>query len=73
LTVEDSRIVCCLETWIKEIAFDDDEKDFNFDKLNFDKLNRATYWLVNTYLNEIKDGDYVSDEEYQEWLKNRKI
>lgn len=50
------RIVCSLETWIKEIQ--------EFDT----KQSKCVGWIVNTYLNEIKDGDYVSNDEYKEWL-----
>lgn len=63
---EDSRVVCCLETWIKELCEDKDIKTSDFNK-----LDKATQWIVSTYYNEIENGEYVSDEEYQEWLLKR--
>jgi len=51
------RILCCLETWIKE--------------LKENKNDEASKWIINTYENEIKNGDYVSDEEFEAWLTKR--
>lgn len=68
MIIEDSRVVCCLETWIKEIC-----EGTDIDSSDFNKLDKHTQWIVSTYYNEIKDGDYVSDEEYKEWLLKREV
>jgi len=51
------RIVCCLETWIKEIQ-----------EPNTGSNLKCIAWIVDTYLNEIRNGDYVDDVEYSEWV-----
>jgi len=48
------RIVFCLKLWIKEL-----KKDKNWHK------KKADSWLINTVENEILNGEYCSDEEYQ--------
>lgn len=60
--IKDSRIICCLETWIKEIQEDPDINE---------KTHPGYDWIINTYIEEIKDGYYVDDDEYNEWLLNR--
>ena len=49
------RIVCALETWIKEIQ----EKPITNQK--------AVDWILGTYVNEIHDGSYIDNDEYVEW------
>ena len=56
--MNDERIVCCLETWIKELKEGEDSD--------------AAHWIIATYENEIMDGDYVTDDQFKKWLLNRK-
>jgi len=51
------RIVYCMKLWIKEIQENPDKKDL-----------KAIDWIVATWENEIHDGTYCEDKEYNEYL-----
>lgn len=54
---DNDRIVYCMKLWIKEIQENTDED-----------YRKAIDWIVGTWENEIHDGTYCEDEEYNEYL-----
>lgn len=50
----DKRIVFCMKLWLKELKEDNPD-------------DRAK-WIIMTLENEILNGEYCSDEEYNEYL-----
>jgi hypothetical protein len=56
------RIVYCMKLWIKEIQEDTEDKD-----------KKCVDWIVNTWEEEIHDGTYCEDEEYNEYLITGKV
>jgi len=58
------RVYHCLRIWIKEIKepFDKDEDEEPYTH------EEAVSWIVNTCEEEILNGDYLDDDEYNEIL-----
>lgn len=57
---DDKRVVYCMKKWIKEI-----QEIEGTERL---EVKRAIHWIVSTWENEIHDGTYCEDEEYNEYL-----
>ena len=57
---DNKRIVYCLKLWIKELKETNQPLD--------EAQTNAVKWIVNTCEDEIFDGKYCSDDEYNEYL-----
>ena len=56
----------CLKKWIEEIRVPTEESDEPY------TLRKACSWIIGTCENEILNGEYLDDEEYEQMLKEEK-
>lgn len=62
--IDYKRSYYCLKKWIEEIKEPTEDSDESYTH------KQAVDWITGTVENEILNGDYLDDEEYEQMLKD---